>query len=134
MKEVAELLAYGKDVIKMITLAPEVCSKEIIQMLLSNGIIVSAGHSNATYRQAMEGFDEGISTVTHLYNAMSPLLHREPGLVGASMDHLSVMASIIPDGYHVDYPAIRIAKQTMQHRLFAINACCYMIKKVRAAS
>ena len=120
-EEVAELLAYGKDVIKMITLAPEVCPKDIIQLLLSNGIIVSAGHSNATYLQAMQAFDEGISTVTHLYNAMSPLQHREPGLVGASMDHHSVMASIIPDGHHVDYPAIRIAKQTMQHRLFAIT-------------
>ncbi|HEX6192730.1 MAG TPA: N-acetylglucosamine-6-phosphate deacetylase [Chitinophagaceae bacterium] len=119
--EVAALLAYGKGIVKMITLAPEVCSDEIIGMLLANNIIISAGHSNATYKQAMQGFQNGITTVTHLYNAMSALQHREPGLVGASMDHPSVMASIIPDGYHVDYAAIRIAKQTMQHRLFAIT-------------
>jgi N-acetylglucosamine-6-phosphate deacetylase len=69
----------------------------------------------------MEGFANGINTVTHLYNAMSPLQHRAPGLVGATMDHPSVMASIIPDGYHVDYAAIRIAKQVIKERLFIIT-------------
>ncbi|MBL0274439.1 MAG: hypothetical protein IPQ06_15610 [Chitinophagaceae bacterium] len=51
----------------------------------------------------------------------SPLQHREPGLVGAVMDDAAVMASIIPDGYHVDYAAIRIAKQMMKERLFVIT-------------
>jgi len=121
MEEVKSLLAYGKGVIRMITLAPEVCSVEVLDLLHAENVIISAGHSNATYLQAIEGFDRGITAVTHLYNAMSPLQHREPGLVGASMDHNKVMASIIPDGYHVDYPAIRIAKQTMQDRLYAIT-------------
>ena len=69
----------------------------------------------------MNGFANGINTVTHLYNAMSPLQHRQPGLVGATMDHDKVMASIIPDGHHVDYAAIRIAKQVMKERLFVIT-------------
>lgn len=120
-QQVKDLLTYGKDVIKMITLAPEVCSSEIIAMILQEGIIISAGHSNATYEEAKQGFASGITTVTHLYNAMSPLQHRQPGLVGAVMDDDAVMASIIPDGHHVDYAAIRIAKAVMKERLFVIT-------------
>jgi N-acetylglucosamine-6-phosphate deacetylase len=121
VKEVEELLKHGNGVIKMITLAPELCSKEVIDMLLSQNIIVSAGHSNATYAEAQIGFANGITAVTHLYNAMSPLQHREPGLVGAAMDHKTVMASIIPDGQHVSFAALRIAKQIMKERLYVIT-------------
>jgi N-acetylglucosamine-6-phosphate deacetylase len=120
-EEVKQLLEYGKDVIKMITLAPEVCSEEIIRLILSYGVIISAGHSNATYNEAKQGITYGIKVATHLYNAMSPLQHREPGLVGAVMDDERVMASIIPDGHHVDFAAIRIAKKAMGDRLFAIT-------------
>ncbi len=121
IQQAEELLNYGKGVIKIITLAPEVCSKEVIDLILSHNIIISAGHSNATYDEAKAGFAKGITAVTHLYNAMSPLQHRQPGLVGAAMDHSTVMASIIPDGHHVDYAAIRIAKQVMKERLFVIT-------------
>ena len=121
LQQAKELLDYGKEVIKMITLAPEVCSKEVIDLILSHNIIISAGHSNATYNEAKISFANGITAVTHLYNAMSPLLHRQPGLVGAAMDDAAIMASIIPDGHHVDYAAIRIAKQVMKERLFIIT-------------
>lgn len=121
VQEVEELLAYGEGVIKTITVAPEVCSDEIITLLLDAGIVVSAGHSNATFAQATESFDKGIPAVTHLFNAMSPLHHREPGLVGAALQHQSVVASIIPDGYHVDFTAIALAKKLMGDRLFAIT-------------
>lgn len=121
VKEAEELLEYGKGVIKMITLAPEVCSKEVIELLVSQHIIISAGHSNAIYEEAQAGFANGITAVTHLYNAMSPLQHRAPGLVGAAMDNNNVMASIIPDGYHIDYAALRIAKQVMKERLYVIT-------------
>ncbi|HEY9363881.1 MAG TPA: N-acetylglucosamine-6-phosphate deacetylase [Chitinophagaceae bacterium] len=121
IEQVKKLLDYGEGIIKIITLAPEVCSEEIIQLILSKNIIISAGHSNASYEQANNSFSSGISTVTHLYNAMSPLQHRAPGLVGASLDHDSVFASIIPDGYHVDFAAVRIAKKAMGERLFAIT-------------
>lgn len=119
--EVKELLEYGKGVIKMITLAPEICSNEIIELIHSCNIVISAGHSNATYEEAMIGFDNGITAVTHLFNAMSPLQHRQPGLVGAAMNHPTAMASIIPDGYHVDFAAIHIAKKAMNNRLFVIT-------------
>lgn len=121
LKEANELLNYGKGVIRMITLAPEICSKEVIDLILTHNIVLSAGHSNATYEEAKKGFANGITAVTHLYNAMSPLLHRQPGLVGAVMDDAVVMASIIPDGHHVDFAALRIAKQTMKERLFVIT-------------
>ena len=120
IEEVRSLLNYGKGVIKMITLAPEVCNDEVIALLQSHNVIISAGHSNATYKEAMQAFGSGIKTVTHLYNAMSPLQHREPGLVGATFNN-DVMASIIPDGHHVDYAAVRIAKKIMEERLFVIT-------------
>ena len=121
IEEVTELLQYGKDVIKMITLAPEVCSDEVVQYIQKENIIISAGHSNATYEQATEAFNKVITTATHLYNAMSALNHRQPGLVGALFNHATAMCSIIPDGHHVDYAAIRIAKKQMEERLFVIT-------------
>jgi N-acetylglucosamine-6-phosphate deacetylase len=121
INEVEELLEYGKGIIKMITLAPEVCSMEILQLIKSYGVLISAGHSNATYKQAMNSFDNGVTTATHLFNAMSPLHHREPGLVGAIFNHMKVKCSIIPDGYHVDYAAVKLAKTIMQERLFVIT-------------
>ncbi len=121
LDEVKELLGYGKGVIKMITLAPEICSKEVVDLILANDIIISAGHSNATFGEATNAFDNGIEAATHLFNAMSPLHHREPGLPGAIMQHHSVMASIIPDGYHVDFEMISIAKKIMNDRLFIIT-------------
>jgi N-acetylglucosamine-6-phosphate deacetylase len=122
VEEARELLEYGKGVISMITLAPEVCSPEVISLVQSYGVVVSAGHSNASFAQASKAFDEqGITVATHMYNAMSALQHREPGLAGALLLHPTAMASIIPDGHHVDYAAIRIAKKLMGDRLFAIT-------------
>lgn len=121
LTEVKELMEYGKGVVTMVTLAPECCTEEVIRLVRSYDVVVSAGHSNANYAEAKAGFAAGITAVTHLYNAMSPLRHRAPGLVGAAMDDCQVMASIIPDGHHADYAAVRIAKQVMKDRLFAIT-------------
>jgi N-acetylglucosamine-6-phosphate deacetylase len=121
LEEVKKLLDYGEGIITMITLAPEIVSKEIIYYIQSRGIVVSAGHTNATYQQATAAFNDGIKTATHLYNAMSALQHRSPGVVGAIFDHEKVMCSIVPDGYHVDFAAIKIAKKIMGKRLFAIT-------------
>ena len=119
--EVKDILEYGKGVISMITIAPEVCDDEVIELILSSGVILSAGHSNAKFQQAIHAFEKGVTAVTHLYNAMSPLHHREPGLVGAALQHERVVSSIIPDGHHVDYEAIAIAKKLMKERLFVIT-------------
>ncbi len=121
VEQAKELLEYGKDVIKIITIAPECCSQEVINLIQSYNIVVSAGHTNATYEQATDAFDKGIHTATHLYNAMSGLQHRAPGMVGAIFNHSAVRCSLVPDGHHVDFAAIRIAKKIMGERLFAIT-------------
>lgn len=120
LREVHALLDKGGDVIRMMTIAPECCSREVIASLTDAGVVVSAGHSNATYEQAMDAFGLGIPTATHLYNAMSPLRHRAPGLVGAVFNS-QVFASIVVDGIHVSFPAVRIAKEIMKERLFLIT-------------
>ena len=121
MEEIKAIVDYGADDIGMITVAPEVCSKEIIDFIQSKGIVVSAGHTNADYTTAMSFFDNGIQVATHLYNAMSPLQHRAPGVVGALFNHPRAMCSLVADGYHVDFSAIQIAKKLMGDRLFCIT-------------
>ncbi|MEY2646633.1 MAG: hypothetical protein RL158_609 [Bacteroidota bacterium] len=121
MEEVKAIVDYGADDIGMITVAPEICSKEIIDFIQSKGIVVSAGHTNADYTTAMSFFDNGIQVATHLYNAMSPLQHRAPGVVGALFNHPRAMCSLVADGYHVDFSAIQIAKKLMGDRLFCIT-------------
>ena len=121
IEEVISVLAYGKDIISMITLAPEVCTPEIIKTIQDAGVVVSAGHTNASYETAMQFFDDGIPVATHLFNAMSAFQHRAPGVVGALFNHPTAMSSIVADGYHVDFSAIRIAKKIMGDRLFCIT-------------
>jgi N-acetylglucosamine-6-phosphate deacetylase len=121
LEEVDLLLEKGRGIIKMITLAPEQCDDNIINILMDNGIIVSAGHSNATYSQASHAFEMGVPAATHLFNAMSPLQGREPGMVGAIYDDPNVMSSIICDGVHVDFTSVRISKKIMGERLFFIT-------------
>jgi len=121
MEEVKAIVDYGADDIGMITVAPEICSKEIIDFIQSKGIVVSAGHTNADYETANTFFDNGIRVATHLYNAMSALQHRAPGVVGALFNHPRAMCSLVADGYHVDFSAIQIAKKLMGDRLFCIT-------------
>jgi N-acetylglucosamine-6-phosphate deacetylase len=121
LDEVRQLLTRQKGVVKMITIAPEMCDEKVLDYLLDEGIIVSAGHTNATYKEATHAFNKGIPAATHLFNAMSPLQHREPGMVGAIYDHSKVMSSVVCDGVHVDYAAVRISKQILKERLFFIT-------------
>lgn len=121
INEVKDLLDYGKGAIKMITLAPESCSPEIIELIKSCGIIVSAGHSNSTYDEASTFFNNGITVATHLFNAMSALHHRVPGLPAAVMLNPAVMCSVVADGNHVDFAMINLAKKLMGERLFLIT-------------
>jgi N-acetylglucosamine-6-phosphate deacetylase len=93
---------------------------EVIDHLHSNGIIVSAGHTNATYKQAMKGLEK-VDAVTHLFNAMSQFQSREPGMVGAIYDHPSISCSLVADGVHVDYAAIRISKKILRDRIWLIT-------------
>lgn len=121
MEEVKELMRVGRGIVKMMTLAPECCDPAIVRYLQEEGVLISAGHTNATYAEATEAFDRGIPLATHLYNAMSGLQHRAPGMVGAIFDHAKACSSIVCDGIHVDYAAARIAKSIMKERLFYIT-------------
>ena len=120
-KQVEELLKEAGGVIKMMTLAPEMCDPEIIQLLYDEGVVVSAGHSTATFEEANSGFQNGITATTHLFNAMSPFHHRDTGLPGASFLSEKIYASIIADGIHVDFNTLQLSKKLMGDRLFLIT-------------
>lgn len=116
-----DYLCANADVITKVTLAPEQAGNEVIRQLSAAGIIVSAGHSNATYAEAKAGFSAGITFATHLYNAMSPFSGREPGLVGALFDSPDVYCGIIADGLHVNYANVRMAKRLKGERLILVT-------------
>ncbi|NUR76481.1 MAG: N-acetylglucosamine-6-phosphate deacetylase [Thermoleophilia bacterium] len=88
--------------VRLMTLAPELPGAEIlIDRLLERGVAVSIGHTDATAAQANAAFDRGARSVTHLFNAMRPFLHRDPGIVGAALARDDVVVSIILDGIHL---------------------------------
>lgn len=93
----------------LVTLAPEQNDVAAIRALVEAGVIVSIGHSNATYEQARAAIDAGATGVTHLFNAMSPLHHREPGVVGAALEDRTLYCGLINDGAHMHVAAMRIA-------------------------
>lgn len=121
LEQVQAVLDYGKEWISMITLAPELCSNKIIDLIQACGIVVSAGHSDASYETATAFFNNNIQVATHLFNAMSAFQHRAPGMVGALLNHKSAKCSLVADGYHVDFSAIKVAKKMMGERLFCIT-------------
>lgn len=116
-----DFLCQNADVITKITLAPEVAGCEVIRKLAGAGIVVSAGHSNATLNEAKAGFRAGITFATHLYNAMPYITGREPGLAGAVLDDTDVYCGVIADGLHVDYVNIRNAKRLKGDKLCLVT-------------
>lgn len=127
--ELETLFSTNADVIRILTLAPEILTPEqldTINKLKHANTLLSLGHSNATYEQATAAFNGGIPLATHLYNAMRGFESREPGVVGAVFDHPTVRASIIADSYHCDPTTIRIAYRLLgrdggPERLFLIS-------------
>ena len=128
--ELEEIIRYGKDVIKVITIAPECFTDEQLDMLLESGIVISAGHSTMTYKEAQHYFSKGIKLVTHLFNAMTQFGHREPGLVGATFENEAVYAPIILDGAHCDYAAARVAYKLKKDKFFLISDAAFLGRKV----
>ncbi|CAE6890332.1 Belongs to the metallo-dependent hydrolases superfamily. NagA family [Vibrio sp. B1FLJ16] len=120
-EEMIELICANTDIIAKVTLAPELNNPEHIRRLKAAGVVVSIGHTNATYKEARKGFEAGISFATHLFNAMTPMVGREPGVVGAIYDTPEVYAGIIADGFHVDYANIRIAHKIKGDKLVLVT-------------
>ncbi len=119
--EMIDYLAAHADAITKVTLAPEMVDKCFIHQLKEAGIIISAGHSNATYEEAKLGFKAGIRFSTHLFNAMPYISGRGPGLVGAIYDTPEVYAGIIADGLHVQWANIRNSKQLKGDKLILVT-------------
>jgi len=115
------VLEGKEEYVKMMTVAPELTDQGCIDYLNEKGVIITAGHSAATFKEATFAFNNGIPAVTHLWNAMSALHHRDVGIPGAAFNHAKVNASIIVDGIHVDFEAVRISKEMMGERLFLIT-------------
>jgi len=119
--ELVDFLCANADVITKVTLAPEMVPAEVITRLVDAGIVVSAGHSNATLKEAKVGFRAGITFATHLYNAMPYITGREPGLAGAIFDEADVYCGIIVDGLHVDLANVRNAKRLKGDKLCLVT-------------
>lgn len=123
---IEELLSIENGVIRQMTVAPEVFEDGDLQLLLDSGIAIAAGHSNATYEEAVKAFDAGISQVTHLYNAMSPFLHRASGLVGATFNKAEVFAPLVLDGKHCSFSAAAVAYKIKKEKLFLISDALFL--------
>ncbi|ARV58527.1 N-acetylglucosamine-6-phosphate deacetylase [Nostocales cyanobacterium HT-58-2] len=109
IEQVKRVLGDYAHVVKVITLAPELDpTGEVISYLRSLGITVSLGHSQATEEEAQRAFELGATMVTHAFNAMPPLHHRQPGLLGAAIVHPHVMCGFIADGQHVSPTMLQI--------------------------
>ncbi len=93
----------------LVTVAPECTTPEMIKRLVAAGVIVSAGHSNGRYADMAAAIDAGLTGVTHLFNAMSPLTGREPGVVGAALESDKLWCGIIVDGHHVSPVTLKLA-------------------------
>lgn len=130
-KMLQEIIREGEGIIKLMTIAPELFTEDQLMMLQESGIVLSAGHSNATYAQSQEAFKSGIHLVTHLYNAMSGFSHRAPGLTGAALDNGKVYAPVILDGVHCDYAAARIAYKIKKDKLFLISDALFTGDKIK---
>jgi N-acetylglucosamine-6-phosphate deacetylase len=104
-----ELLSSLTNGVTLVTLAPELVPPEYIRTLVSRGVIVAAGHTAATYEQMRAALNEGVSGFTHLFNAMTQLVGRAPGVVGAALESDSAWCGIIADGVHVHPASLRVA-------------------------
>jgi N-acetylglucosamine-6-phosphate deacetylase len=104
----------------MLTLAPEMTTPEIIAKLAADGILVSAGHSEASFTETTVAIAHGLRGFTHLFNAMARLDAREPGIVGAALYDADTWCGIIVDGHHVDPIMLKLALRCKRHDRFML--------------
>jgi N-acetylglucosamine-6-phosphate deacetylase len=120
LPEVQRWIESADGVIKMMTIAPELQDQEVIDYLNDHGVILSSGHSNATYQQGKAFLNNPIPAVTHLFNAMPQMHHRDPGYIPAIFEE-KPYTSIVNDGFHVDFAMVRLAKRELGDKLFLIT-------------
>ena len=115
-----KLLTTPHGGVTMLTLAPERTTPAIIRALTDAGVIVSAGHTDATFAQLQPALEAGVRGFTHLFNAMSQLGNREPGAVGAALAHPESWLGLIVDGFHVHPETLKIALRAKRHDRFML--------------
>lgn len=120
LAEVKKWVDMAEGELKMMTIAPELQDQEVIDYLHEQGVIVSSGHSNATYDEGKRFLNKPVPAVTHLYNAMPQMHHREPGYIPAIFEERPYV-SIVADGIHVDFAMVRLAKRELGDKLFLIT-------------
>ena len=114
------LLAAGP--VRLMTLAPELPGAlDLVDLLHARGVVVSLGHTNATASEAHAAFDRGVRAVTHVFNAMRPLAHRDPGVVGAALIRPDVVLQAIVDGVHLDPDVVRLLWRVGAGRLSLVT-------------
>jgi len=101
--------SLGKDGVTLVTLAPERFDATTLRALAQRGVVIAAGHTAANYEQLRDGFADGITGITHLFNAMTPMNSREPGAVGAALENPDAWCGLIVDGFHVHDATLRVA-------------------------
>ena len=112
-QQIVDVLVEQRANVGIVTLAPEIDGGiELVQQLRAAGHIVSIGHTGATYEEACDAFDAGITHATHLFNRMTPMSHRAPGVPGAVLNADHVKAELICDGFHVHPALMRMAIRT----------------------
>ncbi len=115
--ETRQLLAAARGHLRLVTLAPELPNAPaMIRQLVEAGVTVSIGHTDATYEQARDAIPHGITHATHCFNAMRPLLHRQPGALGAIVEAEQVLGELIADGVHVHPAALRVMLRALGPR------------------
>ncbi|MDR0325302.1 MAG: N-acetylglucosamine-6-phosphate deacetylase [Oscillospiraceae bacterium] len=119
--EIHRLLTTGQGAISLVTVAPESAGEAYIKLFTDADIQVFLGHTDAPCVIAEAAFAAGVTGVTHLYNAMSQMTGREPGVVGAALSMNSIWAGIIADGIHVDWLSVKLAKGLKKKRLFLVT-------------
>ena len=108
--------------VAVVTLAPDVPGAlEVVEALVARGVVVSLGHTPATHAQAVAAVDAGATWVTHLFNAMAPLHHREPGLAGVALADDRLHVGLIPDGIHLHPQVVAMAQRALGHRLTIVT-------------
>jgi N-acetylglucosamine-6-phosphate deacetylase len=115
-----EMIASADCGAVMLTLAPNRIHADAIRALAARGVLVSLGHSEATYEEAQAGLAAGARAFTHLFNAMSALQGRKPGMVGAALDSREAFVGVIADGYHVHPASLRVAFAAKPHDRFML--------------
>jgi N-acetylglucosamine-6-phosphate deacetylase len=110
------------DGVSLVTLAPELPGAlEVVRALVDRGVVVAAGHSSATAAEATAALDAGVTYVTHLFNAMVPLHHRDPGLPGVALADERVRVGLIADGIHVDPLVVGLVVRAVGDRLSLVT-------------